>query len=161
VTATLHLLCGKIAAGKSTLAAELAQQPDTVLISEDFWMATLYPGEVKTIDDYSTYSARLCAAMAPHIVQLLKSGLSVVLDFQANTRSRRAWMRGIVDQSGAAHQLHHLDMSDEVCRARLHKRNASGIHEYAVTDAEFDQFTRYFVAPGPDEGFDVVVHRVT
>jgi predicted kinase len=159
--ATLHMLCGKIAAGKSTLAAELARQPDTVLISEDFWMATLYPGEVKTIDDYSKYSARLCAAMAPHIVQLLKGGLSVVLDFQANTRSRRAWMRGIVDQSGAAHQLHHLDMSDEVCRARLHKRNAAGAHEYTVTDAEFEQFTRYFVPPGPDEGFDVVVHQVT
>ena len=161
MTATLHLLCGKIAAGKSTLAAELARQPDTVLISEDVWMATLYPGDVKTIDDYSKFAARLCAAMAPHIVHLLKSGLSVVLDFQANTRSRRAWMRGIVDRSGAAHKLHHLDMSDEVCRARLHKRNASGTHEYAVTDAQFDQFTRYFVPPTQDEGFDVVVHRVT
>jgi predicted kinase len=156
--ASLHMLCGKIAAGKSTLAAELARQPNTILISEDFWMATLYPGEILTIDDYSKHSARLCAAMAPHIVQLLQSGVSVVLDFQANTLRRRAWMRGIVDQSGAAHQLHHLDMSDEVCLARLHKRNAAGTHEYAVTDAEFEQFTRYFVAPTPDEGFDVVVH---
>jgi predicted kinase len=159
--ATLHMLCGKIAAGKSTLAAELVRQPNTVLICEDFWMATLYPGEVLTIDDYAKYSQRLGAAMAPHIVQLLQSGVSVVLDFQANTLRRRAWMRGIVDQSGAAHQLHHLDMSDEVCLARLHKRNAAGTHEYAVTDAEFEQFTRYFVAPTPDEGFDVVVHRIT
>ena len=99
--------------------------------------------------------------MAPHIVQLLKGGVSVVLDFQANTLRRRAWMRGIIDQSGAAHQLHHLDMSDAVCLARLHKRNASGAHEYTVTDAEFEQFTRYFVAPTPDEGFDVVIHGVT
>ena len=159
--ATLHMLCGKIGAGKSTLAAELARQPNTILISEDFWMATLYPGEVLTLDDYSTRSARLGAAMGPHVAGLLRSGLSVVLDFPANTKSRRAWLRGIVDQSGAAHQLHHLDMSDEVCLARLHKRNASGTHEYVVTDAEFEQFTRYFVAPTPDEGFDVVVHRIT
>ena len=158
---TLHMLCGKIAAGKSTLAAELARQPNTVLMSEDFWMTKLYPGEVLTIEDYAKYSARLGAAMAPHIAQLLKSGVSVVLDFQANTLRRRAWMRGIIDQSGAAHQLHHLDMSDEVCRARLHQRNAAGTHVYAVTDAEFDQFTRYFVAPTPDEGLNVVVHRVT
>jgi predicted kinase len=158
--ATLHMLCGKIAAGKSTLAAELARQPDTVLISEDFWMATLHPGEILTLEDYAKHSARLCAAMGPHIANLLRSGLSVVLDFQANTRSRRAWMRGIVDQSGAAHQLHHLDTSDEVCRVRLHNRNAAGAHEYTVTDAEFDQFTRYFVAPTPDEGFDVVVHQI-
>ncbi len=127
--ATLHMLCGKIAAGKSTLAAELARQPNTVLVSEDFWMATLYPGEVLTLEDYTKYSARLCTAMAPHIVHLLQAGVSVVLDFQANTLRRRAWMRGIVDRSGAAHQLHHLDMSDEVCRARLRERNASGTHE--------------------------------
>lgn len=99
--ATLHMLCGKIAAGKSTLAAELARQPNTVLIGEDFWMTELYPGEVLTLEDYTKYSAR------------------------------------------------------------LHKRNAAGTHEYAVTDAEFDQFMRYFVAPTPDEGFDVVVHGVT
>ena len=159
--ATLHMLCGKIAAGKSTLADRLARQPNTVLIAEDFWMTQLYPGEVLTIDDYAKYSARLCAAMAPHVVQLLQGGVSVVLDFHANTLRRRAWMREIIDRSGAAHQLHHLDMSDEICRARLHKRNAAGTHEYAVTDAEFEQFTRYFVAPTADEGFDVVVHRVT
>lgn len=159
--ATLHMLCGKIAAGKSTLAAKLARQPNTVLIAEDFWMTQLYPGEVLTIDDYAKYSARLCAAMAPHVVQLLQDGVSVVLDFHANTLRRRAWMRGIIDQSGAAHQLHHVDMSDEVCRARLHTRNAAGTHEYAVTDAEFEQFTRHFVAPTPDEGFRVVIHGAT
>ena len=159
--ATLHMLCGKIAAGKSTLAAQLARQPNTVLIAEDYWMTQLYPGEVLTLEAYVKYSARLCAAMAPHIVQLLQGGVSVVLDFQANTLRRRAWMRGIIDQSGAAHQLHHLDMSDEVCLARLHGRNAAGTHEYAVTDAEFEQFTRYFVAPTTDEGFSVVVHGVT
>ena len=161
MTATLHLLCGKIAAGKSTLAAELVRQPNTVSISEDFWMTRLYPGEVLTIEDYSNRSARLCAAIGPHLVDLLQGGLSVVLDFQANTVSRRAWMRGIIDRSGAAHRLHHLDMSDEVCRARLHQRNAAGTHEYTVTDAEFELFTRYFAAPTPDEGFDVVVHRPT
>ena len=157
----LHMNCGKIAAGKSTLAAELARQANTVLIGEDFWMTQLYPGEVLTIEDYSKYSQRLCAAMAPHIVQLLQGGVSVVLDFHANTLRRRAWMRGIIDRSGATHRLHHLDMSDEVCLARLHKRNAAGTHEYAVTDDEFEQFTRHFVAPTADEGFDVVVHGVT
>ncbi|MCP1337168.1 hypothetical protein [Futiania mangrovi] len=30
---TLHMLCGKIAAGKSTLAASLASSPDTVLMA--------------------------------------------------------------------------------------------------------------------------------
>lgn len=43
---TLHLLCGKIAAGKSTLAKHLAARPATVLISEDHWNSTLFPDEI-------------------------------------------------------------------------------------------------------------------
>jgi predicted kinase len=159
VTATLHLLCGKIGAGKSTLAAELARQPNTVSISEDFWLARLYPGEILTLEDQAKCSARLCAALAPHLVDLLRSGLSVVLDFHANTVRRRAWMREVIDASGAAHQLHHLDVPDEVCLARLHRRNESGTHEYVVSDAEYALFTSHFVAPTPDERFNVVVHR--
>ncbi len=156
---TLHLLCGKIAAGKSTLAPELALQPNTVVIAEDFWLARLYPGEIVTIEDQARCSARLCTALAPHLVDLLRGGLSVVLDFHANTVRRRAWMRSVIDDAGVAHRLHYLDMPDETCRARLHRRNAAGTHEYAASDAEFDLFTSYFVAPAPEEGFDVVVHR--
>jgi predicted kinase len=42
VKATLFLMCGKIAAGKSTLAAKLATAPGTILISEDQWLTRLY-----------------------------------------------------------------------------------------------------------------------
>jgi predicted kinase len=58
-SATLHLVCGKIAAGKSTLAAELASRPVTILISEDAWLSCLYKDEQKTIEDYVRNSRRL------------------------------------------------------------------------------------------------------
>ena len=45
------------------------------------------------------------------------------------------------------------------CRARLRARNASGTHDYAASDAEFDLITSHFVAPTPEEGFTVIVHR--
>ena len=83
--ATLHLVCGKIGAGKSTLCAKLAEQPATVLISEDSWLATLYPGEVAALTDYVRCSSRLKTAMAEHVQALLKAGVSVVLDFPSNT----------------------------------------------------------------------------
>ena len=90
---------------------------------------------------------------------LLRAGLDVVLDFHANTVARRAWMKGIVERSGASHRLHWLDVPDATCLERLHARNARGEHRYVVDDATFATFTRFFVPPGPDEGFDVVVHR--
>src|SRR5260370_18784110 len=109
---TLNLLCGKIAAGKSTLARRLAPRPGPLLISEDHWTSTLFADDLKTIEDYRRYSARLRAAMAPHVVDILRQGLSVVLDFPANTVHNREWMRSLIAQADVAHELHHLDLPD-------------------------------------------------
>jgi len=155
---TLYLLCGKIAAGKSTLARRLAARPETLLISEDHWTSNLFFGDLRTIDDYARYSARLRAAMGPHIVDILQQGLSIVLDFPANTVSNRNWMRSLITQSSAAHELHLLDVPDTICKQRLRERNAGGKHPFQVSEADYDLFTSYFVPPGPSEGFNVVVH---
>lgn len=155
---TLHLICGKIAAGKSTLTARLGAEPHTVTVAEDAWLARLYPGEQNSLEDYLRNSTRLRSAIAPHLVALLHAGLSVVLDFPANTLASRAWMRTLIDAAGTAHQLHYLEASDETCKARLRQRNAEGLHEFTVSDEIFDLFTRHFVPPGADEGFNVIVH---
>jgi predicted kinase len=157
--AMLHLICGKIAAGKSTLAARLATRPATIQISEDAWLSCLYEGNQNTIEDYVRNSRRLRAVMGDHIVQLLRYDLSVVLDFPANTPVSRQWMRGLFERAGVAHRLHFLDVPDDVCKARLRARNAAGTHAFNATDAEFDLFTRYFVPPSADEGFDIETYR--
>ncbi len=155
----LYLLCGKIAAGKTTLARRLAAKPTTLLISEDHWTSTLFPDELKTIDDYERLSARLRAAMGPHIVGILRQGVSVVLDFPANTVEYRNWMRSLIVEAKTAHELHWLDLPDAICKQRLQARNAGGQHPFQVSEAEFDLFTSYFVPPEPGEGFNLVVHR--
>jgi len=155
----LHLICGKIAAGKSTLAAELGQAPNTVIISEDDWLAALFGDEMSTIQDYVRCAAKLETTLAPHIASLLGARVSVVLDFHANTVARRAWMRGIFQAANVAHKLHYLEVSDEVCVERLRVRNAQGDHPFAASEAEFRQVSKHFVAPTPDEGFDIVRHN--
>ncbi len=156
---TLHLLCGKIAAGKSTLARELAANPQTVLISEDVWLAALFADQLTTGVDYLRCSKKLQQAMTPHVVALLAAGISVVLDFPANTTEQRVWMRALIAQTATAHQLHVLDLPDEVCLTRLHARNASGTHPFEVSDAQFRSFTKRFAPPTPEEGFCLVVHH--
>jgi hypothetical protein len=47
--------------------------------------------------------------MGPHVVDILRQGLSVVLDVPANTVSYRAWMRLLITQADVAHELHVLD----------------------------------------------------
>jgi predicted kinase len=154
--ATLHLLCGKIAAGKSTLTATLAKAPRTIVLSEDYWLARLFSAEMASVDDYRRYSRRLRDAIGPHIEALLEAGVSVVLDFPANTIANRAWMRGLCERAGADHLLHFLDVPDEICKARLRARNAAGLHDFAASDAEFDLITSYFVPPDEAEGFKII-----
>lgn len=157
--AVLHLVCGKIGAGKSTLMQRLAQEPHTILVSEDDWLSRLYPGEISSLADYVRCSGRLRDVMAGHIQALLRAGAAVVLDFPSNTVRTRNWARGVFEGIGAPHVLHYLDVPDDVCKARLRARNLSGEHPYETSDAEFDQITSHFVAPSASEGFNVVRHE--
>ena len=108
----------------------------------------LFADDLKTIEDYGRLSARLRAAMGPHIVDILRHGLSVVLDFPANTVKQRSWMRSLIVDADVAHELHWLDIPDAVCMERLRNRNAGGEHPFQVSDAEYAQFTRYFRPAG-------------
>ena len=155
---TLYLLCGKIASGKSTLARRLASRPATLLITMDDWMSILFPIENRTIDDFGLLSGRLRAAMGPHVVDILRQHLSVVLDFPANTVRWRNWMRSLITEANVAHELHVLDVPDAICKERLRQRNDSGEHQYLVDEGTYDHFMRFFVLPTPDEGFNVIVH---
>jgi predicted kinase len=157
-SATLHLFCGKIASGKSSLARELGRSQSCIRVSEDHLLANLYPAQIITLDDYAKAAARLRQAIGPHILELLRVGVDVALDFQANTLIARAWLRQIIDQTQAHHVLHYLRASDEICKARLQARNAMGCHEYHVDDESFELFTAHFVPPSPTEGFNLVLH---
>ncbi|PUB16225.1 AAA family ATPase [Yoonia sediminilitoris] len=152
----LHLLCGKPATGKSTLAGEDA----TVMLAEDVWLAALFADQMTSVSDYVRCAAKLQTVIAPHVVSLLGTGVSVVLDFPANTVANRNWMRGILGDMGVAHHLHYLDVPDSVCLDRLRARNLAGDHPFALTDEQFWQIARHFEPPTAKEGFNVVRHRL-
>ncbi|MEM7257758.1 MAG: ATP-binding protein [Pseudomonadota bacterium] len=154
---TLHLLCGKMAAGKSTLDASVAQRENLLLVSEDKLLATLYPAEITDVTGYVKYSKRLHHALENILVQLLQQGNSMVMDFPANTAAQRAWLVGLANAAGVSHQLHYIDLPDDVCKAQLQKR-AEAQPERAATDtvAMFDAITRYFEAPDKSEGINIV-----
>ena len=59
-----YLLCGRIASGKSTLAKALFADRGAVLVTEDILMATLYPDEIRTLEDCRDDSSE--GRRAPH-----------------------------------------------------------------------------------------------
>jgi len=156
---TLHMLCGKIASGKSTLARRLADETGATLLSQDHFLSRLYPQEIRDVADFARGSQRLGEAIGPHIVAMLRAGIGVVMDFEANTAASRAWMRSLFEAAAAPHILHLLDVEDLVCLERLRLRNASGLHEYQVSEQDFADFTRWFSPPSEAEGFVVRCYR--
>jgi predicted kinase len=160
--AKLIFLCGKMAAGKSTLAKELARREQAVLLVQDELLDHLFPCEIIDIPGFVRYSTRLKNALGPHVCALLSMGVSVVLDFPGNTRAQRAWFRELCERAGARHELHFIDASDALCKRQLRGRS-KGLPEGApwTTDAEFDAVTAYFQPPSEDEKFHVVRHERT
>ena len=158
-SAKLIFLCGKMAAGKSTLAKELAQRENAILLVQDEFLDHLFPGEITDIPGFVKYSSRLKNALAPHVCALLSKGVSVVLDFPGNTKAQRAWFRELFERANAKHELHFVDASDAVCKSQLRERTK---HLPAgapwATEAEFDAITTYFRPPSEDEGFHVIRH---
>jgi predicted kinase len=159
-SAKLLFLCGKMAAGKSTLARALAEREDAVLLVEDEFLDRLFPGEIRDISDYVRCSVRIRTALAPHIGELISKGMSVVLDFAANTRRQRTWCRQLVAATNADHELHFIDAPDEVCKRQLRERSKHLPEGTAwTTDAEFDTITAFFEPPSADEHFNIVCHE--
>ena len=153
-------MCGKMAAGKSTYARELAQTKNAVLLIQDELLDAFYPGEILSIQDFVKYSARLRDALSLHIQDLLTRGVSVVLDFPGNTRDQRRWFREIIEGANVEHELHFIDMPDDLCKRQLRQRSATLPAGSAwTTDAEFDAITAYFQAPADDEKFNIIRHE--
>lgn len=157
-TPALHLLFGLPGAGKSTLAQRLAAAPGCICLSEDSWLSALFGDRMSALSDYRDCAAKLHSVMAPHVETLLTAGLSVVLDFPANTPETRAAWRSVATRAGAQVTLHHLATPQETCRARLSARNASGAHPFTLTDAQFDRLCQHITPPSADEGFRVIRH---
>jgi predicted kinase len=157
---TLHFISGRLAAGKTTLARKLSDEHQAVLFCEDVWLSKLSDG-ITSFDDYLKWSRRCRAVMGPLIVDILRAGASVVLDFAGNWINEREWARSLSEQAGSSHLLHVLDVDEDECLRRLLMRNQEkpdGLYFASTTEAEFRAICKYFQDPTPAEDLSVIRH---
>jgi predicted kinase len=158
--ATLHFICGKAGAGKTTLARELGQMLPAVVFCEDEWMVRL-GFEIRSLEDFESASARLRNLIGPLAGELLRLGVSVVFDFAGNTIESRQWVRAVFEAANADHVLHVIEATDSQCLANIRRRNHEkppGVYWGPVADETFHEVTAYFTPPQPEEGFHIRAH---
>ncbi|RVU39825.1 ATP-binding protein [Hwanghaeella grinnelliae] len=147
-------------AGKSHKAKELAGRHNAVLISEDVWLASHFPGKISSFQDYLDFSRRIGPFVRNHVRDILKTGTNVILDFPANTVSQRAWHRETATEIGSPHRLVYLEADDDLCLRQIAMRRQEQPERAAFDTANvFHQVTKFFEEPRAEEGLEIeVVH---
>jgi predicted kinase len=153
---TLIFFCGKMGAGKSTKSKQISSERNAILISEDEWLASLYPGDISTFDEYLLHSRKLKPLIETHVVGLLRAGASVVMDFPANTKRQREWFKQLITKAESPYELHYLIASDELCLRQIAQRRIER-PERAEFDTEsvFNEVSKYFEAPDESEELQI------
>lgn len=116
------LICGKICCGKSTYAEKIRIENNAVLLSVDEIMLAVfgqYAGEKH--DEYCENLQKYFFNKSPEIVQ---TGTDVILDWGFWQKDERDYAKGFFRSRGIPCELHYIDISDEVWRQRIEKRNA-------------------------------------
>ena len=131
--ATLHFICGKAGAGKTTLARELGRTLPAVVFVEDEWIDTL-GFEIKSLAEFRVASIKVRKLISSLTRDLLRLGVSVVFDFAGNTRKDRQWVRGIFENSNARSPVaHHRSDGREVpCQHPPAQRGEAGRDLFGV-----------------------------
>lgn len=154
---SLFFFCGKMGAGKTTASVQMASKNHAVLLSEDEWLSSLYPGQILSLEDYSYYSKRLKIPIKKLVQSILQSNIDVVMDFPANTPRQRQWFKSIFDEIGAPHALVYIDVDDEICLQQIRKRRTEQPDRAATDTSEmFGRMKGYFEPPLADEGFTIL-----
>jgi predicted kinase len=141
--ARLILTCGLPGAGKTTLAKQQAAHRGAVRLTTDEWLWALgsSPWHAATQEKVERELWRLAQ-------DILRLGLSVVLDFGLWARSERDEMRSVARTLGVGVELHYLDApADELWR-RIDARNSQPPWDsQPIRRTDLDGWMRIFQAP--------------
>jgi predicted kinase len=152
---------GAIASGKTTLARRIASEANAVLFSIDEWVGKV-GSPVTNFKEYNRYYFPCWELIASLSRELLKRGISVVLDFGGNSASERERTRTVYEDLDCEHELYFLNTPSDVCAARFRKRNENPeaqIREESLEEARKAGVTNVFISPAPEDGFNVIEIR--
>lgn len=150
------MITGLTGAGKSTYAAQLAQEVNGVRLSIDDWMATLFFMDRDPTTDFDWFYERVqrcCAQMRDTAEQIVGTGVPVVLDCGFTNSHERGIFYDWADALGYSVTLHYLDVDPKVRWARVQKRNTEKGATFAleVTREMFDFMQGLWEAPSSEE----------
>ena len=145
--ARLILTCGLPGAGKTSLARQLAAERSAVRLTKDEWLWALgsTPWDAPTQERVEHELWQLAQ-------QILRLGLSVVVEFGLWARIERDEMRSVARGLGVGVELHYLDVPADVLWRRIDARNSEPPWDgHPIRRADLDGGLPLFQAPDAAE----------
>ena len=154
--ATLNVIFGPCAAGKTTYAHALARRETAVAFVLDEWGARLFGPDLQGPIEFAWMMERLgrCNALIWSTAEgVLAAGASVVLDIGAMRRADRDRIRQIAGAKGLSLQWHFVDAPQGVRRVRVANRNTAKGDPFVmeVTSEMFEMLEAIYEPPAPTE----------
>ncbi len=151
------LTCGKICCGKTTYAQKLCKENNAILLSVDEITLALFGRDAG--ENHDTYVERTEKYLFEKSIELIESGINVVLDWGFWMKEERDYAREFYNSRNIACEFHYIDISDNTWKARLKKRNSEVLAEetsaYYVDDGLAQKCASIFEVPSEDE-IDVI-----
>ncbi len=126
----------------------------TILSIDDLTLSMFPEGAGDMHDTYVMRAERYLLELS---LQILNSGINVILDWGLWNRATRDRIKEVYASHGDIRaELHYLKVSPEVWEERINKRNASGEAAYYVDEGLLNKVKSLFEEPSEDE-VDVLV----
>lgn len=153
VMSSVHLICGFMGTGKTTIARRLAMQMNAVRLTHNEFMTDLYGADIPESEFQSKWDKvdKLIWNLAEQIVC---AGGNVILDYGFWSRESRqkAVERAKIFCDNIT--FHQVECDFETAKQRLRERDAGRLDEET-----FDALAKKYEPVGTDERFDVIYYR--
>lgn len=149
---TLFLMVGLPGSGKTHRAQELAAESGALQLTPDAWMLSIFGREDRHQGRPDGKRWLLEGRLIALAVDVLRLGLSVVLDFGLWSRDERSALRWIAGSVGASCQVVYLPVERDVQWDRIQNRwHNAPEHNFPMAEEELDGWEAGFEVPDEQE----------
>lgn len=159
----IHLICGPIGSGKTTLANNLSNKYGAVKFSEDEWLNNLFIPDApegllnEPMEIIGAWASEKYNRSREQIWQvcdqLLAKNISIILDGASANKEQRDIIRKKAKNHKVGFQLHYINAENSTRkeRVKLRNKNKGDTYSIEVSDQMFNYMETFFIHPDFEE----------